>query len=753
MIGRPHVYLLALCAGIAGAVAWRVTFPIAAAAACLVLAGVVLVRSEPVRVVGVALLFALGGLAWGAARLDVLDRSVLLPLVGTTERVVAVVTAPPRRTPFAVRVFARTELVGDRRVSEAVLLSLPPGRAPPQGARLELLVDVEAPRPPDDGFDERAWLRRRAVHVVLHGSRWRIVGRRGGVAGFADRLHERLARTIAPGLAGEQRAILRGIVLGEDEGLDSGLRDAFRASGLYHLLAVSGQNVAFLAVGVLGLAWLLGIPRIVGQVGVIAAICGYVLAVGWQPSVVRAGVAGGLASLAWLVARDRDRWWFLLAGALVLLAWNPYSVSDPGFQLSFAAVGAIFVAVPRLRLTLEGYPLGRWLRTLLAVAVACGVATAPILWLHFRAVPVYTVPANALAAPVVGPLLGLGLAAAALHPVAPSAAGALAWANGWLASYLAGCARAVAALPGAQITSGSLLLAIAASSVALMLWPRLYPPRAARLAVVAATAAAAFVGWERPRDPPPPAPDGLRLTFLDVGQGDATLIQVPEGALLVDQGPPEAHVERRLSALGVRRLDAILLTHPSRDNIGGAVEIVRHVPVRTLLEPDLPFENPFGLPAVREARRRGTLLAVPRAGDELRFGRLRVRVLWPRDGDRHSADPNDHAVVLLLSYGAFDALLPADAESNITLPLAVPVELYKVGHHGSRDDRLERLLARLDPQIAVISVGARNDYGHPTPSTLAVLHARPALRLYRTDLHGSIVVESDGRGIEVRTER
>jgi competence protein ComEC len=381
------------------------------------------------------------------------------------------------------------------------------------------------------------------------------------------------------------------------------------------------------------------------------------------------------------------------------------------------------------------------------------VATAPILWLHFRAVPIYTVPANALAAPVVGPLLGLGLAAAALHPVAPSAAGALAWANGWLASYLAGCARAVAALPGAQITSGSLLLAIAASSVALLLWPRLYPPRPARLAVVAATAAVALVGWERPRDPPPPAPDGLRLTFLDVGQGDATLIQVPEGALLVDQGPPEAHVGLRLSALGVRRLDAILLSHPSRDNIGGAVEIVRHVPVRTLLEPDLPFENPFGLPAVREARRRGIRVAVPRAGDELRLGRLRVRVLWPRDGDRHSADPNDHAVVLLLSYGAFDALLPADAESNVTLPLAVPVELYKVGHHGSRDDRLEQLLARLDPQIAVISVGARNDYGHPTPSTLAVLHARPALGLYRTDRHGSIVVESDGRGIEVRTER
>ena len=175
--------------------------------------------------------------------------------------------------------------------------------------------------------------------------------------------------------------------------------------------------------------------------------------------------------------------------------------------------------------------------------------------------------------------------------------------------------------------------------------------------------------------------------------------------------------------------------------------------MRTLLEPDLPFENPSGLPAVREARRRGVRVAVPRAGDELRLGRLRLRVLWPRDGERHSADPNDHAVVLLLSYGGFDALLPADAESNVTLPLAVPVELYKVGHHGSRDDGLDDLLGRLDPQVAVISVGASNDYGHPTPSTLAALRARTGLQLYRTDLDGSIVVESDGRRIEVRTER
>ena len=259
--------------------------------------------------------------------------------------------------------------------------------------------------------------------------------------------------------------MLLGIVLGEDEGLDEDLRDAFRASGLYHLLAVSGQNVALVAGGVLLVAWLLGIPRMAGQVGALAAIGAYVLAVGAQPSVVRAGVAGALASLAWMCARERDRWWFLLLGALVLLAWNPYNLLDPGFQLSFAAVAAIFTLVPRLMSRLEGYPLPRAAAAVVAVSIACGVATAPILLFQFGSVPAYSVIANAMAAPVVAPLLGLGLLAAALHPIVPDVAALLAWLDGWLAAYLVLCARAVAALPHAQLSAAPLLLATAGFAV------------------------------------------------------------------------------------------------------------------------------------------------------------------------------------------------------------------------------------------------------------------------------------------------
>ena len=140
------------------------------------------------------------------------------------------------------------------RLHERVQLELSPGRSPPQGAILSLLAVVKLPRGPDDGFDERTWLRRQGVHVVLHVDEWHVVGRRGGLGGAADRLRAWLRRSSAPGLTGERRAVLEGVVLGDDAGLDDELKTSFRRSGLYHLLAVSGANVVLLAAGMLALA-------------------------------------------------------------------------------------------------------------------------------------------------------------------------------------------------------------------------------------------------------------------------------------------------------------------------------------------------------------------------------------------------------------------------------------------------------------------------------------------------------------------
>jgi competence protein ComEC len=750
----PHVLVAAACAGLAGSLVLRAGSNWLLVAAIAAAITTVAIDDERRRLAALGIALAAGGLWWGSVRLDALDRSVLAPRVGEVGPALIEITGPTRRTPFRLRVPARIQRFRGVRLREAVLLELPPGRAPPQGAIIESVVELRAPRGPADGFDERAVLRRRGVHVVARGRNWRVAGRRGGIGGVADRIHRRLAGSIAPGLTGERRAVLTGLVLGEEEGLSEELRDSFRASGLYHLLAVSGQNIAFVAGGVLLAAWLFGISRLVAEVGALAAILAYVLAVGWQPSVVRAGVAGALASLAWLASRPSDRWYFLLLGAALLMAWTPYSLLEPGFQLSFAAVGAIFVAVPRLRRTLEGYPLPDVLAAIVAVSAACGLATAPILLLQFGSVPVYSILSNALVAAVVAPCFGLALLTAVLDHVLPPAAVAAAWVNGWLAAYIAACARLVGGLPGAQVGSKIVLGASAVIALVVFVAARLPAWRRPGLVVLAGLSALLFAGWQLQTSSPPPPPAGLRLTVLDVGQGDAILLQVREGAVLVDQGPPEAEVDDQLRRLGVRRVALLVLTHPQRDHVGGAAEVLEHVGVDRALDPAIPSESPEEQAALAEARERGVPVLRARAGVVFRLGRLRLKLLWPDERHPPGVDPNLRATVILATYGKVDALLTADAESPVTLPLRPPrVEILKVAHHGSADEGLPRLLELTRPVVAVISCGRNNDYGHPAPTTIATLTAASGLDVFRTDLDGRVVIETDGERISTWSQR
>jgi competence protein ComEC len=461
-----HVVVIATAAGLVASDVVRVCEPtVLALSAGLVSA--VLAPAGWARTALLAALALVGAWWWGSTRLDQLDHSVLAPRIGTADRFVAVTTAEARHGAFDLRQMARTR-------GERVELELPLGRAPPQGARLSVLAVVKAPRGPEHGFDERTWLRRQGVHVVLHVDEWHVVGRRGGLGGVADRLRRWLRRSSSPGLTGERRALVEGVLLGDDGDLSDGSKQAFRRSGLYHLLAVSGQNVVLLATGVLALAAALGIGRVWGHVGALAAIGAYVLAVGPQPSVIRAAIAGAAVSVAWLVGRLRDAWHLLLVAACVLLAWNPYTLFDAGFQLSFGAVAAIFVLGGPFLRVLDGYPMPGWVRAAIAISAACTLVTAPILWLEFGRVPLYGVIANAVVEPAVPVLLALAFAGAAIAPFAPSAAVVLAWANGWVAVYIETCARAVSALPAAQV-SGRAAAVAAASAIggAGLSWQRL----------------------------------------------------------------------------------------------------------------------------------------------------------------------------------------------------------------------------------------------------------------------------------------
>ena len=753
---RPSLLAGSACGGL-GLANWVSPGLVVVAACCLAaLVGLALLGGDA-RILALAVALVALGLWWGTLRLDALGESTLAADVGRSGSAELVVTGPARVTPWAVRVPAEATSFRGASLREPVLLSLPVGRSPPRGAVLEAVVRVTEPRAAEGGFDERAWLARQGVHVVLRASAWRQGGRRGGLHGLGDRLRDRIERAVSRGTGGVRRALVLGVVLGEDEGLPERVRQDFRASGLAHLLAVSGQNVAFLAGGIAGACWLLRVPRVATELVTVAVIFAYVLVVGWQPSVVRAGVAGALASLAWLAARPRDRWHFLALGALVLLAWMPSTVLEPGFQLSFAAVAAIFVGLPRARRVLEGYPVPRAVVDPLAVAVVCGLATAPFVLLHFDRAPVYTVPANLLAFAPLPLVLALGLLAAVVEPVSPGAAAALAWGAGWAAAWIELVARLVASLPAAQIGSRTalvvVLVALAAGAGAGHL--RAQSIRGNRgLAIGASAAVLVVVGgwwWARPA-PAWERPAGLRMTFLDVGQGDAVLLETASARVLVDQGPPEANVAGQLLGMGIHSLSALVLTHPERDHVGGAAAVLRRLQVGAVLDPELEATGPEHDEAVAAAAERRVPVRLVRTGSELRAGGLVLRALWPSDAGLSSENPNLNAVVLLASYGETDVLLPADAESEVTahLPLR-EIEVLKVAHHGSEDPGLDEELRTLRPRVAVISCGRGNEYGHPRAETLAALHTVSGLAVYRTDEDGRVVVESDGRVLRVRT--
>jgi competence protein ComEC len=460
----------AVCVGCALAVGGRVPALLAVLAA-----GVALVFFGRRRTWVVVAAVALLAWAWGSARLGELDRSVLVSRIGTVERALVEVDEAPKPGSFDQRARAVLLRWGTLKPGEQVYLELPLGRSPPQGSDISLLAELRAPSGPSNGFDQATWLRRQGIHVVLRAKGpWRVVGRRGGVFGVGDRVERWLAGDSTRGLTGERRDVIEAIVLGRANLVGQSLLADFRASGLYHCLAVDGLKVAAIALSVGSIVLLAGLGRFVAEIAALAAVAAYALAVGLHPSVVRAAVMAVLGSLAWLAARQRDRWQALLVAAAVLLAWNPYALLDAGFQLSFAAVASIFVVTPRVVRALEGYPVPREVAQLIGVSVACGLATAPVTWLQFHQISLVTVPANVIGVPVVVEVLGLALMTAAIAPFAPSVASALAWINGWGAWLVAEIARAFGSLPGAQITSGrwAAVLALGAVGAATYAWRR-----------------------------------------------------------------------------------------------------------------------------------------------------------------------------------------------------------------------------------------------------------------------------------------
>jgi competence protein ComEC len=685
----------------------------------------------------------LGGATVAQARLVALDRSSLLgSRLGHAASARVTLLEPMRRLAYGTQ----EAVVGWGR--ERVLLQAP-GRvrwpAVEVGAELRVRGVVERLRP------GQGWLRVRSVHAALVADEVAATGRvRGGLLGRIDRIRMRADRALAGDLPPPQSALFRGMALGHDEALPEDLRDDFRAAGLSHLVAASGQNVMLLATLVLGTCALLGVSLRLRLALVMALVALYVPLAGAGPSIQRAGVMGGAGVLATMVGRPAARWYALLLAAAVTLTLNPRAVEDAGWQLSFAAVLAILVLASPLQQALRARRMPGGLAEAVALTTAATIGTAPLIALHFGRTSLVALPANVLAAPVVAPIMWLGMLAGALGQLGPGLAAPLDALAGPALAYLTWLGHAAAAAPGAQVGAPPLVVASACAGVAAAVVSR----RARRLApLVALGALALALALARPPDSVAAPPAVARVTFLDVGQGDAILLQDRSAAVLFDTGPPDGGIVARLRHAGVRRLDLLVVTHAQADHDGGAAAVLAAVPVSLLLDGRDGRREPLGARMATEAARRGVRRVAPVAGEVLRAGTITIRVLWPAPepgAGRVEADPNLRAVVAEAEVGGLRVLLTADAESDVLARLDLdPVDVLKVSHHGSDDPGLPGVLARLRPRLAAIEVGRHNTYGHPTESTLAALR-RAGATVYRTDRDGTVRLEPEGRALRVQ---
>ncbi len=600
----------------------------------------------------------------------------------------------------------------------------------------------------------------------------------------SDEIRDRAEIALGQGMPRREASLARGFVLGEDEEIDAETREDFRRSGLSHLLAVSGQNVALLVLLAMPLLAALGLPLRARLPWILSLIVVYVPLAGAGPSIQRAGVMGALSVVATMAGRRASRLYALVLAAVVLLALEPGIAADIGWQLSFAAVlGILLLAAPLRAGIAAQVGAGGWRRAITEGAVmtiSATLATAPLIAFHFEAISTTTLVANLLALPAVAPAMWLGMLVAAAGQIPGLPVWVLNAVNSLLLAFVAQvaawCGRPSWAYLHVRLGLGGLVASYASIAVAALLalrmshWRRLErarrqtpadgPGAGSHLPFSAHWRAVVLVlvsglgvfglawGFAAPDGGAPlRPPEGLRISFLDVGQGDAVLLQ-PRGApaVLVDGGPPGGGLATKLRSAGVSQLGAAIVTHDQSDHGGGIRDLLGTVPIGRLLFGALERQTlvgaaAAGVPAERIA-----------AGSELRSGDLRLDVLWPPvellTGSQAGEDPNQLALVMLARWRRFSLLLTADAEAETTPIDPGSIDVLKVAHHGSDDAGLGDLLDRTRPRLAVVSVGAGNPFGHPTPATLATLasHGVPVLR---TDRDGTVVVDAIGDSVRV----
>jgi competence protein ComEC len=650
-------------------------------------------------------------------------------------------------------------------------------------------------RPLSDG-DYDLYLAAQGIGAQCEATSLELVAHDDSPAGHLEALRQESGDAIQLVLPEPAGGLAAAILIGLRDRVDRDLAAAFTTAGVSHVVAISGWNIAIVAATVAALLRT-RLSRRRRAIATLAAIVVYTLFAGASPSVVRAALMAGVAMAAVESGRGARAMVGLGWAATIMIVIEPATVGDAGFQLSAAATAGLLAWANPLTEWLGRHAprLPAALRESLGISLAAQAATLPIALLDFGRLAVIAPAANLVVVPLVAPVMAAGAVAFGAGWLA--ALGAPAWITGPLAmpaamllEVLMAAVRVFAAVPGAnQTLPFPCNVAGAAGAIALLVAmhralgragrranvakptapkagtrpPRLsrYRPLLAAAVLVAAMAGSAFAA----------RPDGsVHVIVLDVGQGDAILLEGDRGGrILVDGGPdPNLLIPAldRFVPTWDRRLDAIVLTHPHDDHVAGLVAVVERYRVGRTFESGWAVDTPDYRAWQATLTDHGLAPERLRTGETLQLDDATLRVLWPDDGTTRSTalDPtaaanrkaNDASIVLLGEFEGRRFLLTGDTEDDvdpILLGRGLPtVDMLKVAHHGSATASSDALLAALRPSVAVISVGADNTYGHPNGGTVARLRAHSSL-VARTDLDGTVEVTLDRTAVTVVRSR
>jgi competence protein ComEC len=712
-----------------------------------------------------------------------------------------IAVAPPRDGRQAATIRLAIDGPGAREAGRilAVAATLPRFPAVEPGDVVRVSGRIEAP--PEDPYGE--YLARIGVDGTLFSRSVERVGRLDDAGARLEGLRRGAGAALAVAVPEPEAGLAAGIVIGLRDQVDRDLAADFTTVGASHVVAISGWNIAIVAATVAAIAGRLGRRR--RALVLIITVVAYVLFAGASPSVVRAAVMAGVV----LVARETGRAGRATAAlgwaAALLLLVDPALIADPGFQLSTLATGGILAWATAWTERIGGLASGRvpaWLAESLAVSLAAQVATLPVVLATFGRLALVSPVVNLAIVPLVAPAMAASLAAMAGGAIAlgggPAILATLAGLPAWgLLTAMCSVIRAAAGLPVASVSLGApwtIVVGGAAGLAILVLpvvrrwarrgWPRrsrpptVRPraprstqaapqraasssrlPHAAFVALVVATAAFGLAFAHR-------ADGTTRITVLDVGQGDAILVEGGRGGrLLVDGGPdPDRlliELDRRLPPWD-RRIDILILTHPHEDHVAGMPLLLERYRIGRIYETGMRGPGPGYAAFARDLATRGSpphgTLAT---GARITLDDIRLRVLWPDPGRVPREPPdagrgiNDVSVVLLGEVAGRRFLLTGDVEDDVDPLLAArglpAVDILKVAHHGSATASTPAFLDRVRPTIAIVSAGAGNPYGHPARSTIDRL-AGTGARVLRTDADGSVAVTiADAGQIAVAT--